>query len=602
MQEFVDFLGRHAPYDGLETAELKRLGRRVKVAFYRAGETIVESGKGHFEHLAIVRTGLVQMLDRSQVVDELGPGDTFGQYWLLGRQSATVAVRAATDTLLYLLPDPATVLEHPEALRFESLGRGETRRTLLTSAAIDSTMRPVTDHMSPPLWCDSRVTIREAARVMTQARGSCVLIRLGRELGIMTDSDCRKRVATGEMSVHSPLSSIVSAPAMTIRSDATAASAFTTMVHHGVHHLVVLDPRGEVVGVCRAIDLAAAEIRDPLTIRASIDQATSLEELSAAAGLLRPTCVDLYDAGVPPLRIGAILSAMIDAVLEKVVRWTPPFDEAGDAYAWSVLGSVARREPLPTSDVDTALIWANPTDKSQTQIILQQADEVIQGLERCGLERCPDGANASNPLFGRPYEQWVQRASKWYANPDAEGALLLGAMLADSRAVTGLVLGRSLDEAVHALPGSDDFARRTLANALTHRPPLGFVKDFVVDHDGEHRGKLNLKQGGLSPIVGLGRWVAVKTRSPIASTQDRLQQGLEAGLLTADECAQLQHAHREIFEMIFVNQIEAIREGVRPSTWIDPREIDTLRRRHLRSSFKAIHRVQSRLEAERGGP
>ncbi len=596
MQEFIDFLGKHPPYDRLDASDLARLSRHLQVAFYPAGSVIIGPDLSRLEYLAVVRTGIVHVLDRSTVVDELGVGDTFGQLSVFSGLPPALTAKAAVDTLLYLLPDPRTILEHPDALRFERADLAPGRSSLLASTVVDSTLRPVTDYMSPPLWCDARVTIREAARVMTTQGGSCVLIRMGPDLGIMTDSDCRRLVATGERSIHAPLSSIVSSPALSIGAEATAATAFLTMVHRGVHHLVVRDASGEPVGVCRAIDLAAAEIRDPLTIRSAIENAADLPALIGATSQLRPTAVTLFDAGVPPLRIGALMSAMVEAVLEKCIGWVEPFASDDDAsYSWLVLGSLARREPLPASDLDTALVWSAPGPPDPLR---EAAEAVIVLAEQCGLQRCPDGANASGPLFNRSYDAWLQRAAHGRAHPDTEGALLLGAMQTDARPVTGLALGRRLEEAIQALPDDGSFVRRHLVTALAAKPPVGFVKDFIVDHEGQHRGQLDLKKGGLNPVVGIGRWIALETRTPVTSTQERIRIGQEAGLLREDEAAQLAYAHQQIYELIFEGQVDDLRNGTPVSTWIDPRHIDPLRRRHLRQSFKAIAAVQERLHAE----
>ena len=598
MQEFVDFLAKHPPFDGLDGGDLRRLSRHVEVGFYQAGASVIGPDTGPLDHLAVIRTGIVHVLDRGVVVDELGPGDTLGQLSLLSGLPPNQVAMAAVDTLLYLLPDPRTILENPEMLRFSSDGTLG-RSSLLASTVVDSTLRPVTDYMGPPLWCDSRVTIREAARVMTAERGSCVLIRLGHDIGIMTDSDCRKQVATGDFSIHSPVSSIASSPALTIPGDATAAAAFLTMVHRGVHHLLVVEANGEPVGVCRAIDLAAAEIRDPLTMRSAIESADDEEALAEAASQLLPTIVALYDAGVPPLRIGALHSAMVEAVLEKCIGWVEPFaSDESESYSWLVLGSFARREPLPTSDLDTALLWLGAPDRERSAALREAAERVITRFEACGLERCPDGANATNPLFNRSYDEWLGRARLWRDQPDTEGALLLGAMQADSWPVTGVVPSRQLGQEIRALPNDESFVRRSLVEALARKPPVGFVKDFIVDHEGVHRGQLNLKRGGLSPIVGIGRWIALHTRSPISSTQDRIKIGLEAGLLSADEAAQLAYAHEQVYELLFESQIASIRAGEPVSTWIDPKGVDSLRRRHLRQSFKAISHLQERLETE----
>ena len=53
-----------------------------------------------------------------------------------------------------------------------------------------------------------------------------------------------------------------------------------------------------------------------------------------------------------------------------------------------------------------------------------------------------------------------------------------------------------------------------------------------------------------------------------------------------------------MFELQFAREIGDLREGRDRSTYLDPNALDTLTRRHLRESFRAIARVQARLEAE----
>ncbi|MFN8193140.1 MAG: putative nucleotidyltransferase substrate binding domain-containing protein [Nocardioidaceae bacterium] len=595
MQEFVDFLGKQAPYDKLDAEDLERLGRKVEVEYFPRGATIIEPGSERLERVAVVRTGLVQLLDRGRVVDELGPGDTFGHLSVLSGIPPAMAAHAAADTLVYFLPDPRTVLAHPERLVFRRAPQGA--RTLLSGAA-DYGLRPVSEFMREPLWCEPATPIREAALAMTEARQSCVLVDLGSALGIMTDSDCRRLVATGEVPVDAPVSVAATSPARAIEASDPAAMAFLTMVQHGVHHLVVTDDDGRPVGVCRVVDLSSADIRDPLALRATIDAADTVEELALAAAAIRPAAVELFDAGVPVLRIGALLAALVEAVVEKCIGWTEPFSGDEGEFAWLLLGSLARREPLPVSDVDTALVWRAPSYADRPEALRDAADAVLRLVERCGLERCPDGANADGPLFNRPFDVWVQRARLWEEHADGPGSLLLSSMLADSRPITGLRLGRKLARKVRSTPENPLFRKRMLQEALTRRPPVGFVKDFVVEPDGEHRGQLDLKKRGLGPVVALGRWLAICTASPIGSTQERLVVGAESGLLSGDEALQLRHAHEEMYELLFAAEVDAVRAGLPGSTYVDPTALDGLTRRHLRESFKAIARVQERLEGQ----
>ena len=116
------------------------------------------------------------------------------------------------------------------------------------------------------------------------------------------------------------------------------------------------------------------------------------------------------------------------------------------------IGSLARREPLPLSDLDIALVWADPPESAPDPATAIRADawEVLRELQRCGLTLCANGANAHNPVFSRSRSGWVAAARGWQNDPTQENALLLSAMVADSRPLTDLPLGRALTEQIRS--------------------------------------------------------------------------------------------------------------------------------------------------------
>ncbi|QIZ37786.1 CBS domain-containing protein [Saccharopolyspora sp. ASAGF58] len=261
MQEYIDFLGKQSPYDRLDAGDLERLARLVQVEFYRAGATIVGANEDRLAHLSVIRAGVVHVVDRGRVIDELGPGDTFGQISVLSGLPPPLSVVAVTDTLCYHVPDPREFLAHPERLTFAHYNILVSRQKL-TSGAADYGLRDVAEFMRPPLWCSSDTPIRESARLISEAHQSCVLFETPQGLGIMTDSDCRRLVATGDVPVDAPVRTIGKVPARTVRNSTSAAAAFLEMIQHGVHHLVVVDAAERPVGVCRVFDLSTADVRD----------------------------------------------------------------------------------------------------------------------------------------------------------------------------------------------------------------------------------------------------------------------------------------------------------------------------------------------------
>jgi CBS domain-containing protein len=256
--------------------------------------------------------------------------------------------------------------------------------------------------MRPIVWCRPDEPIRDVARRIGDAAGSFALVRVPDGLGIVTDHDFRQRVATGETGVDAPVGALATVPAITIDADASQAAGLLRMVEHGVHHLVVTDAGDQPIGVVRVVDLARAEVRDQLLVRAAVDSATNLDELARACAQLPATLVELREHGVAAAHVGAVHTAVVEGVLRRVLDLRARAD-LGTECSWLVLGSLARREPLPLSDVDTAVVWADPVPSAPdpAEAIRAEAGGVLADLRRCGLEPCPSGANADNPLFSR---------------------------------------------------------------------------------------------------------------------------------------------------------------------------------------------------------
>ena len=122
-----------------------------------------------------------------------------------------------------------------------------------------------------------------------------------------------------------------------------------------------------------------------------------------------------------------------------------------------------------------------------------------------------------------------------------------------------------------------DYLSMLLRYTISARPPLGFVRNFVVEHSGDHRGRLNLKAGGLVPIASFGRWIAVVTGDDRGSTVTRLRRGEQAGLLTADETETLVRAFEYIYGLILAARSRRSGPATPPTTtWIAPNQLDTL--------------------------
>jgi len=112
----ADFLRACPPFDALEAPELERLAASTEVEFFLAGSTIFAPRAQAAEHLRVVRTGAVELVQAERVLALVAAGEPFGRPRHASKPAGLpsgFAARARQDTLCYRVPEePARADEH----------------------------------------------------------------------------------------------------------------------------------------------------------------------------------------------------------------------------------------------------------------------------------------------------------------------------------------------------------------------------------------------------------------------------------------------------------------------------------------------------------
>jgi CBS domain-containing protein len=606
--DVADFLRSHPPFDALEPADIEHASASVEVEFFLAGTTIFAQDARPIEHLRVVRTGAVEIVLEDRVLDLLVPGELFGHASMLSGLPPGFSARAQEDTLCYRIPAAVAraMLARPESVGFVARSLLEMHARWPPSLAAseiepDPANQPVAAVLrDPPLLCSPATTIREAAAKMAAAAANAIVIELDGSLGILTDRDLRSRVVATGVSYDAPVSSVMSAPAYTVGPDRLGGDVLLEMLDRGVRHFPVLTAGGEVIGVVEAVDLQAVETLSSFHLRRAIARADSVAELARAAQSLRPAVVALHEARMGASSVAAIYSVVLDALTRRLIELA--LAGAGRApaeFSWLALGSQARREATPGSDADSAIVWYGDAPEDVVRPYLHKlAGEVAEGLDACGIRVDRHGASASELLFVRSLESWARVALDWIERPTRQQALILVSVLVDSRPVWGVHSGAPVSDAFRAASSRPELLHLLARFALSHRPPTGFLRGLVVEHDGEHRGQLDLKRGGLLPVVDLARWAGMAAGVTSASTLERLHAAGDAGTLPAADVRTLEEAFELFTELRMEHQVGQLREGLEPDDHLNPGELSALTRSYLKEAFRAVASVQRRIAAE----
>jgi CBS domain-containing protein len=259
-------------------------------------------------------------------------------------------------------------------------------------------------------------------------------------------------------------------------------------------------------------------------------------------------------------------------------------------YAWVGLGSAAREEEALSADQDHALVLA---EEGHDEWFASFSERVVEVLEEVGWPRCPGEAMASNPRWRLTVPQWRQQFAQWSREPEPD-AILHSAVFHDMRHLAG---DTTLTAQVRRVAGSS-VSQRLLghlgADALRIRPPLGFFRGFVLEHEGEHRETLDIKRG-ISPVVQLARVHALRVGSTALSTRARLAAARDAGRLEPGEAADLADALELMSYLRLRHQVAQVRRGLRPDNRIAPAELTDRQRRDLRDAFAIVRSAQQQL-------
>jgi CBS domain-containing protein len=481
-------------------------------------------------------------------------------------------------------------------------------RTQPTDSApppLDPTARRVGDLLGRPLvTCPAGTPIREAAQRMADL-GSDALVVIGPDgeaRGIVTDVDLRRRVVAVGLPLSTVVERVMSAPLVTVDADAFFFEAVHTMLRHRLHHLVVLE-QGRPRGVIADGDLLAARAQGPLFVARQLDLARSLDQLVGLRPARERALRVLFRAGVDGYDLGRITAETNDHLVRRVLELVE--EELGPPplpYCWLGLGSEGRREQTLKTDQDNALVYADPPAEladAAEAYFTELAERVVAALERCGFPRCAGEVMATNPRWRQPLAGWRGHFARWVRRPEPE-ALYNAEIFFDLRPIggDGSLADRLWADLLDWIPESPLFAQLLMQAALSHRPPLGVFRKFVVERSGEHRGGFHVKARGLMPVVEAARAYALARGISRTNTVERLRALKEREAMPERDAEDLIAAYEFVMKLRIRHQLEQLAAGEPLDDFLVPDRLSRAERNALKEHFKVIADLQSYIQSQ----
>ena len=436
-------------------------------------------------------------------------------------------------------------------------------------------------YIHPPVFVAADASIHQAALAMKEHKTNSVLVRCDDETGIVTATDLREAAIVQRQLVDAPVGPLATYELIDMAPDDFLFNALLRMTHHNINRLVIRDSAG-IHGILEQIDLLSHLSNHSHLIALQIERAVSREDLKWASRDLVNVIRDLHTQGVKIRYTMQLVSELNKKMLRKLFELLAPELLADTCLL--VLGSEGREEQVLKTDQDNALILRDGFSHPDLERL---TGEFTECLLEFGYPRCPGNIMVSNPYWTKSVTAFKDELFQWIVHPTPDSFLQF-AIFCDAAAVAGDDnLLRHVKDHMHRLLGDhhafySQFAKATVA----FETPLGFFTNFVLE---KNRNELDLKKGGIFPIVHGIRSLALEYRLPQSNTVDRITALSQRNLFQPSFGVELIEAFTYMSTLRTEAGLEKALQGLPQDNYVNPKALNKLKRELLRDSFKIVN-------------
>jgi CBS domain-containing protein len=201
---------------------------------------------------------------------------------------------------------------------------------------------------------------------------------------------------------------------------------------------------------------------------------------------------------------------------------------------------------------------------------------------------------ARNRQWRMSRDQWLKTFDDCLSEPD-ESHLIRASVSFDFRpAAGGLSVTAELTARVRTARQHARFMSLMARMASGYPVALGFRGQLATGRDGDPPDRLDLKRGGIIPLVNLVRFHALANAVTISATMDRIEAVASLGGLDRATADGLREAFIVITRLRFEHHAAQVRAGVALDNLLDPEELPPIARAELREALNVVRRAQKR--------
>ena len=535
----ANFLKEYEPFNYLTHEDLITIVSSIRVLNLEKHKSLFQINDPLHDSFYVVASGVIHLTVISDAEETLlnkcYSGDIFGLRPFFAKNNYQMNAKAREESIVYAIPIATFkpyVAQNSKVLDFllESFAVNSKNNLDKQSKGLISDNINYTENQSDmlyfqslnynktPLKISSDTLIKDAAQLMTDNMYDSVLITdQSYPIGVVTDKDFRTKIATGRIPITNTIDKIMCSPVITVTENISVAEAQLVMLKHDISHLCVTrdgTDKSDVKGIISEHDLVVAQANNPGILLKEIKKSQSAKDLKDVRDKLTDIIQSSINKNIPLTHIYNIAGEITLAIIKRAVEQS--ILELGSPparFAWLSIGSQGRKEQLLLTDQDSILIFEDVSEDKYRDVkdyFIRLAKKTTSTLEKVGFFNCPNGHMASSMIWCKSLKDWSKQYSNWINTPGDNKNEISSAFFDYDIAFGEQKMEDAINDVVFKNIKNKVLFFDYLGNDTIQKPaPLNFFKKFNIEEDGENKGKFDIKNRALMPLIDGARMLVL---------------------------------------------------------------------------------------------
>ncbi|MDE5421582.1 DUF294 nucleotidyltransferase-like domain-containing protein [Ancylomarina sp. DW003] len=444
--------------------------------------------------------------------------------------------------------------------------------------------QPVHNLINKNVTCSLSDTISDVAKMMTDNRSKLICVKEKEDIiGVVTDTDLRRRVLAKNEDADKPIYSVMSSPVKSINQDALLYEAVLLFEQKDITHLLIENNYGVIIGNISSKQCLEMQRNSLSYLIREINACFVISDLKLIYDKLPVLIQAIFTSTDNISSISRTITSIADAINTRVIELA--LSEVGEPpceFAFVAMGSEGRGEQTLKTDQDNALIFEVHTEENK-DYFLRLSEIVNENLHAIGYARCKGDLMAGNPEWCNDINVWKAYFSNWINKPDMSN-VLDSSIFFDLRLIYGDI--RLVDELFKHV-------NETLQGNLSFFNQL--TKTVIRQKPSTDKKKVDVKQF-LVPIIGYLRIQALYHAIPETNSLQRLNQLMALDVIPEKRGEEIERMYNFLMHLRIKWQVDLLLDNDLPENSVLLKNLTDIDKLTLKSIGSEISKLQDDLQ------